>query len=106
MVEKISQKFIYEQEATQRQQLASRMPLNYFAAAPFVSIFGEATSAIGLLETEAQQRVDELTSDVDEREVEHKEFVKELESKHKALVEQFKTLDSRINDIGNTAVQI
>jgi hypothetical protein len=106
MVEKISQKYIYEQEAIQRRQQAARMPQNFFSAAPFVNVFGEAESAIALLEAEAQQVVDELEAEVDEREAEHKEHVRELETKHKLLVEQFKTLDARINDIGNTAVQI
>jgi hypothetical protein len=106
MVEKISQKYIYEQEAVQRRQAAARMPQNFFSATPFVNVFGEAESAIALLEAEAQQCVDELEAEVDEREAEHKEHVRELEAKHKLLVEQFKTLDTRINDIGNTAVQI
>jgi hypothetical protein len=106
MVEKISAKFIYEQESVQRAQLAQRLPQRFFDAAPFVRVFTEAASALSLLEAEAATQVEELESEVREREAEHHEHVRKLEATHKQLGDSFRALDSRINDIGNIAVQI
>ena len=51
-------------------------------------------------------QIEELGGAVREREAEHHATVRELEARHKELVHAFKALDARVNDIGNSAVQI